>query len=149
MKITDRFKEIIKAHLDDYAKEDPLFELNYKNENKSIDECCQYILGQVKKSGMNGFADDEIFQMAIHYYDEAEIKVENMGNCKIIINHKIELTPEEIEEEKKKAKEKIFQEERNRLTSKPKKATPNPIQHASVNTENVETKPTPQQSSLF
>jgi hypothetical protein len=74
MKGSDQFKEIIKDYLEQRAASDSLFADLFKKENKSIDGCVNYILSEVKKSGINGFADDEIFGMAVHYYDEDEIK---------------------------------------------------------------------------
>lgn len=44
-------------------------------------------MGEVRKSGCNGFADEEIFNMAIHYYDEDDIKVGKVSAQKIVINH--------------------------------------------------------------
>lgn len=73
------FKDQIKDHLDKVAKKDKLFGNNYKKENKSLDECVKYILQEVRKQakGNNavGVADDEIYNLAIHYYDEDDIKV--------------------------------------------------------------------------
>ncbi|MBP9481471.1 MAG: hypothetical protein KBF15_08460, partial [Parabacteroides sp.] len=40
----------------------------YSKPEKNIDDCVTYILNEVKKSGCNGFADDEIYSMAVHYY---------------------------------------------------------------------------------
>jgi hypothetical protein len=33
-----------------------------------------YILRDSSKKGINGFEDNEIYQMAIHYYDEDDLK---------------------------------------------------------------------------
>ena len=66
---TDKFKETIKAYLDKLAESSD-FALSYANPNKKLDECIDYILTQVKESGCAGFTDDEIFGMAVHYYDE-------------------------------------------------------------------------------
>ena len=41
---------------------------------ESIKQVIQQYLGTVQKSGCNGFADDEIFGMAVHYYDEDSVK---------------------------------------------------------------------------
>ena len=40
-----------------------------------MDDCITYILNTVKASGMQGFADADIFGMAVHYYDEDDVKV--------------------------------------------------------------------------
>ena len=62
--------------------------------------------------------------MATHYYTEDDIKVGEKIECNVIVNHKVELTPEEIEAEKQKAKEKIFADVKEEMISKPK---PKPV----------------------
>ncbi len=70
MKATTHFKNTIQNYLEQRAQTDALFEWTYTTkEYKNIDDCCTYILNEVQKSGCNGFADDEIFGMAVHYYD--------------------------------------------------------------------------------
>ena len=76
VKGTETFKKVIKGYLDNRAANDDLFAMRYKREGKSVDECCDYIIEQVKKSGNCGFDDDEIFGMAIHYYDEDDVKIQ-------------------------------------------------------------------------
>ena len=95
MKTTNHFKNTIQSYLEDRANSDELFAASYAKPNKNIDECCNFILGEVQKSGCNGFSDDEIFGMAIHYYDEDGIKNVNPVNARVVVNHTIELTEEE------------------------------------------------------
>ena len=106
MKTSEAFKKTIREYLEQRAKEDQLFAASYAKENKNIDECCNYILQEVQKSGCNGFSDEEIFGMAVHYYDEDGIKNVNPVNAKVVVNHVVELT----EEEKKAAKEAALKE---------------------------------------
>ena len=71
------FEEAIKTYLDKLAKTDKLFAKTYAKPNKSIKECCNYIMSEAKKQAKGGqiaIPDDEIFQLAIHYYDEDDIK---------------------------------------------------------------------------
>lgn len=69
-------KNAIKAYLDKRAQEDTLFAASYAKENKSIDECFDYIIGEVRKKGNAIYmTDDEVFGMAVHYYDEDDIKI--------------------------------------------------------------------------
>lgn len=68
MKATDHFKQVIKSYLWQRAGQDHLFAPNLAKSNKSVDDCLTYILNEVQKSGCSGFADDEIFSMAVHYY---------------------------------------------------------------------------------
>ena len=103
-KVSAPFKQAIKAYLDKRAAEDTLFAQTYAKENKNLDECCNYILQEVKKSGCCGFDDDEIYNMAIHYYDEDDIKDVKPVSAKVVINHTVELSDEEKAEAKEKAK---------------------------------------------
>lgn len=105
MKGTEAFKQTIKAYLDQRAAIDEQFAVNYAKDGKALDECCNYIFGQVQKSGCCGFTDDEIFGMAIHYYDE-DIKKEDCKpvNGSVVVNHHVELTEAEKAEAREKAK---------------------------------------------
>lgn len=101
MKASNAFKEVIQNKLNDIAKQDKLFAKTLEKKNKNIDDCITYILNQVKSSGCNGFEDDEIFNMAIHYYDEDNIKPGKPLDCKVVVNHTLKK-----EENKPKAKPK-------------------------------------------
>jgi hypothetical protein len=118
MKSTDSFKETIKSYLDNKAEIDSLFAVTYANEKKNIDDCCTYILNLVQKSDCNGFSDVEIFGMAIHYYDEENIEVGKPVNAKVVVNHTVELSNEEIKLAKEKAIETVIQQETTRMQTK-------------------------------
>lgn len=92
MKATDEFKKTIQNHLEQRAQTDTLFAAKFNNEKKNIDECITYIFTTVQKSGKNGFTDDEVYNMAIHYYDEDDIKVGKPINAKVVVNHHVEST---------------------------------------------------------
>lgn len=69
-------KEAIKAHLDALAQKDPLFAAVYAKPGKNMDECFDYILGEVRKEGMAVYkSDQEVYGMAVHYYEEDDLKV--------------------------------------------------------------------------
>jgi len=106
MKSTESFKKVISDHLASVAAADPAFAEKMADPKKNMDDCTTYILNQVKASGCNGFADAEIFGMAVHYYDEAEIKPGAKVSCEVVVNHKPELT----EAEKLEAREKVRKE---------------------------------------
>ena len=68
----------IKKYLDNRAKSDELFAAKYANPKKSIDECCKYITGEAYARAKNGCAvisDEEVYGMAVHYYDEENIEI--------------------------------------------------------------------------
>lgn len=87
MKASPQFKIVIQNYLNNRAVNDELFAETLKKTNKNIDDCITYIFNQVKTSGCNGFADEEIFQMAVHYYDEDDIKVGKPIKGTVVVNH--------------------------------------------------------------
>ena len=95
MKGTEHFTRTIAEYLNQRAATDPLFAPNLQKPNKNIEECITYILNEVQKSGCNGFDDEEIYSMAVHYYDEDDIAVGKPINCQVAVNHVVELTEEE------------------------------------------------------
>lgn len=119
------FEDTIREYLEKRAENDALFAVKFSNPSKSVEDCVTYIINEVQKSGCNGFADDEIFGMAIHYYEENEIEVGKPINCQMVVNHAVELTEEEKEQARQDAIERLRQEEMAKLRKpiQPKKAT--------------------------
>lgn len=115
MKGTELFKAAIQNYLEYRAMTDDLFAPRYANPAKNIDDCVTYILNEVQKSGMNGFDDDEIYSMAMHYYDEDDIEIGKPISCKVMVNHHVELTEEEKQNARRKAIEQYQQMELNKL----------------------------------
>lgn len=116
-KATDYFKQTIQSYLQRRAQEDELFALRYANPKKNIDDCITFILNYVKQSGCNGFADDEIYSLAMHYYDEDDIDIgKPLTNCKIVVNHTIVLTEEEKAEAHAKAMQRATDEAYRKIT---------------------------------
>ena len=102
---TDPFKESIQNYLNGVAEKDELFAQTLKKKNKNIDDCINYIYSEVKSSGRQGFNDDEIFGMAVHYFDEDDIKPGTKVTGKVIVNHSVDLS----EDDKSLAKEKAIE----------------------------------------
>lgn len=117
MKGTELFKAAIQNYLEYRAMTDDLFAPRYANPAKNIDDCITYIFNEVQKSGMNGFDDDEIYSMAMHYYDEDDIEIGKPISCNVMVNHHVELTEEEKQNARKKAIEQYKQMELNKLQS--------------------------------
>lgn len=90
MSVSPAFKTQIENHLNELATKDELFAVTLKKENKNIDDCITYILNQVQQSGKMGFADEEIYGMAVHYYDEDDIQVGKKVSAKVVVNHSID-----------------------------------------------------------
>jgi len=130
MKGSEVFKETIKAHLEKKAGEDPAFMLSYLKENKNIDDCISYILNKVQESQYNGYADEEIFSMAIHYYDEDNIEIGKSNVNRVVVNHHVELTTDEKEELKEQAIREVIAEEKSKVKAKHTKPTETKKQEA-------------------
>lgn len=123
MKGSNHFKNTIKAHLDQRTETDVLFAFQYTKPEKNIDDCITYILNEVKKSGCNGFHDDEIFNMAVHFYDEDNIEIVTpMNNAHVVVNHFVELTEEEKEQGCQDAIQKAQDEAYRKMKQPVKKA---------------------------
>ena len=118
MKGTEHFTRTIAEYLNQRAMTDPLFASNLLKPNKNIEECIIYILSEVQKSGCNGFDDDEIFSMAVHYYDEDNIEIGKPTNCQVMVNHMVELTEEEKAEARQEAIKQYQREELAKIQSR-------------------------------
>lgn len=84
---SEQFIAVIQNHLQSVAAGDAIFAKKLDNPDKSINDCITYICNTVQKSGKNGFADAEIFGMAIHYYDEEKIEVGKPVSGRVVVNH--------------------------------------------------------------
>lgn len=119
LKASTPFERTIQNYLENYASQDEAFKERYNNPDKNIVECCNYIMNQVKKSGCNGFADEEIYKMARDYYvDEISKDDTKAISGTVVVNHTIELTEEEKVkarvEAMKRFEEECLQEERKK-----------------------------------
>lgn len=100
-------KDAIKQYLDSRAASDPLFAKSYAKPKKNIDECFNYILNEAKKRGSSVcMTDDEVFSLAVHYYDEDNIKISSAP-----IKAHVEKSASKIAEVKLSGKEKAAAKE--------------------------------------
>jgi hypothetical protein len=118
---TNHFKQTIREYLEQRAAGDALFAVAYAKPNKNIDHCITYILNTIRKSSCYGFTDDEVYSMAVHYYDEDNIDVGKPFNCQIFVNHTVELSEEEKLQAHKEAAERVYNEAYNKLAKRPNK----------------------------
>ena len=112
---TEHFTRTISEYLNLRAATDPLFAPNLAKPHKNIEDCITYILKQVQQSGCNGFEDDEIYSMAVHYYDEDDLEMGSHVACHVVVNHTIVLTEEEKAEARKQAIQQYQAQELRRL----------------------------------
>ena len=121
MKGSETFKKTIQAYLEKRAQTDALFTPVYAKPSKNIDDCITYILNAVKQSGCNGFADEEIYSMAVHYYDEDKINIGKPSSCSVVVNHAVQLTDEEKEQARKDALKRVQDEAYQKMAFPAKK----------------------------
>lgn len=70
----------IKEYLDSRAATDEQFAVAYAKPCKNIDECFRYILNEARKRGSSVcMTDDEVFGLAVHYFDEDDLKVPTLS----------------------------------------------------------------------
>lgn len=114
----DQFKQVILNYLTEFAKTDTHFNECFQNPDKNIDDCVNYIINTVKESGRTGFTDDEIYQMARHYYLEKDLKVNKAeASARIIIN----LSDEDKEKAYQNALKRYEEEQLKKLKKKTEK----------------------------
>ena len=117
-----QFEDTIKNYLDGRAKEDSLFAETYKKENKSIEECCKYIMQQAQKmynKRVNGgIAIDRktVYGWAVHYYDEDDIKLEDeLGRVEVAAPTTIQNPISKEKPVQKKTERKKTKQERQKM----------------------------------
>lgn len=114
----------IGAYLQQRAQTDPSVATALEKEDKTLDECYRYILGEafkrIHKEGNVGGAyipPEDVYSMAVHYYDEDDIKInplKGVKETKSVSNHKAD---------KKKVKTETKAEKTTLKKSKVKKKT--------------------------
>lgn len=125
--VSQAFKDTIKAYLDKRAGEDELFAKSYAKKEKNLDQCCNYIIQEVQKLKVCGLSDDEVFSLAVHYYDEDNLGEIKESRCQVVVNHTVELTEEEKQQAKARAIADYEARVRAELESESKKnSTPAP-----------------------
>lgn len=133
MKGTEHFKRTIKEYLTARHGRTNFSPSPMPKKNKNLDDCITFILNQVKASGCCGMTDDEVWSLAIHYYDEDNIDVGKPISCGVVVNHKVELTEEEKAQARKDAL-KAYQEEEMRKIQQ-RHSRPKPTAKAVQNTQ--------------
>jgi hypothetical protein len=136
---TNSFQDAIKSYLDERVKTDELFAKAYAKSNKSLKECYDYIMGEAKKRG-NAVAmtDEEVFSLAVHYYDEDNIKVNKVsGGYKVSAPTsapvpKVELTEEDKKKAREEAIKRLTEEQYASIKKKPNKRKEEDVQQMSL-----------------
>lgn len=146
MKSTQFFQKIIAEYLDGLAAIDSCFAAKFDTNKKSIEDCCNYIIGEISKDINSdekaksgncciGMTDDEVYSLAVHFYMEDDLKTTNVNGSVVIIGNQIpELTEEDKAQMKLEAmeqyKEDVLRDLRNK--SQKKQVQPKEINQPSL-----------------
>ena len=107
--VSPEFKNTIKNHLDELAKVDNSIKEILLKPNKSIEECCNYIIQEVKRKNYTAVADEDVYAIAITYYKDDSIKDVKVENAHVVVPSNVSVVEEE--------KEKIQSTQTSNLTS--------------------------------
>lgn len=86
MKATEQFKSVMEKYLNDTAQSNTVFAQNFSKTSKNLESCFNYIFGEVKKTGLCAFDNQEIFDMALKYYADDTIATPAPVSCKVVVN---------------------------------------------------------------
>jgi hypothetical protein len=85
MKASENFKNAIENYLSTLAQGDTAFAPHYVKASKNLESCLHYIFGEVKKTGLCAFDNQEIFDMAVKYYTDDSIGTPAPVACKVVV----------------------------------------------------------------
>ena len=110
-KTMKQFIAEIKAHLEKVAQTDETFASKYKakceSEENSVEKCAGYIVAEVQRNYKQGnsavLTKDEVFGIAMHYYDE-DLKDVKTAKCQVVVA-KDELTEADKERIRQQVRE--------------------------------------------
>ena len=86
MKASEQFKTALENYLNDMAQRDSVFAPHLSKASKNLEGCINYIFGEVKKTGLCAFDNQEIFDMAVKYYTDDTIGAPTPISCKVVVN---------------------------------------------------------------
>lgn len=85
MKASENFRKTIEGYLGTLAQGDDAFAPHYAKASKNLESCMHYIFGEVKKTGLCAFDNQEIFDMAIKYYTDDSIGTPAPIGCRAVV----------------------------------------------------------------
>lgn len=86
MKPSEDFKTSIENYLNTTAQGDTVFARSLAKETKNIESCFNYIFGEVRKTGLCAFDNQEIFDMAVKYYTDDSIGIPAPVACRAVVH---------------------------------------------------------------
>ena len=95
--VSPEFKNTIKNHLDELAKVDNSIKEMLLKPNKSIEECCNYIIQEVKRNNYTAVADEDVYAIAVSYYKDDSIKDVKVENAHVVVPSNVSVVEEKKE----------------------------------------------------
>ena len=95
--VSPEFKNTIKNHLDELAKVDNSIKEILLKPNKSIEECCNYIIQEVKRNNYTAVADEDVYAIAVSYYKDDSIKDVKVENAHVVVPSNVSAVDEKKE----------------------------------------------------
>lgn len=95
--VSPEFKNTIKNHLDELAKVDNSIKEILLKPNKSIEECCNYIIQEVKRKNYTAVADEDVYAIAVSYYKDDSIKDVKVENAHVVVPSNVSVVEEKKE----------------------------------------------------
>ena len=95
--VSPEFKNTIKNHLDELAKVDNSIKEMLLKPNKSIEECCNYIIQEVKRKNYTAVADEDVYAIALSYYKDDSIKDVKVENARVVLPSNVSVVEEKKE----------------------------------------------------
>lgn len=103
-KLNKEFVKVIREYLEKRSEDDKLFCEKYKSSEKTVEQCCDYIIEEARKKGARCVAimDEEVFGMAVHFFDEDDIQPVNpTSDASVIVTSDNSQTVEPVKSVKK------------------------------------------------
>ncbi|MET3029210.1 Cas9 inhibitor AcrIIA9 family protein [Flavobacterium sp. UW10123] len=85
MKASEKFRTAIDTYLKTLAQGDTAFAPHFAKASKNLESCLHYIMGEVKKTGLCAFDDQEIYDMAVKYFTDDTIGTPAPIACKVAV----------------------------------------------------------------
>ena len=119
-KVTPEFKKCVREMLDRRSAADPQFAEKYNADDgkKSIEECCEYIVGRAYEKRINAATPQEVEGWAVHYYDEESVKMTQApANARVVVPATDEAVAKAMAELSEEEKQSLTEQARNKFVS--------------------------------
>lgn len=115
---SDGFVKALEKFIGKECEDDKEFAERVKASGKSAEDAARYVCNEVARLGRHGYADEEIFGMVRHFFDENLEAPKGWKVAEVVSNEAVGLTESERADAKKAAEERYLVELRNKEKEK-------------------------------